>query len=207
MTKKKSEDRKGMDSIIQIEKKLYKTPKDINKFDKFELSWDDSDSITKNVEIPQLKELIDDVRECCKFIIPCSKKSLIFNHKKIDSLEDKGEKKNKNYKDLFDKGFTLSEEGRHEEALAVFEEIIKIKSDQVGVWFCIGRELNFSGRYDEALYAFEKFISLCPDFDEAWFSQGNAFLRIRTSIEINISSYPSTQKAGHRTWMVALRFV
>lgn len=61
---------------------------------------------------------------------------------------------------LFFKTFILAEYGRNEEALAGFENLIKLQPDSAVNWIGKGQVLSTLKRHQEALLAFEKATSL-----------------------------------------------
>ena len=75
---------------------------------------------------------------------------------------------------LFNKGVTLGELGKYEEALRAFDKAIELKPDYPLAWYNKGLTLGELGKYEEALRAYDKAIELKPDYPLAWFSKGYA---------------------------------
>ena len=65
--------------------------------------------------------------------------------------------------ELIDKGFVLNGQYRHEEALALFEEVLRIDPEHILAWENKSLSLFWLGRYEEALASFEEFIRFDPD--------------------------------------------
>ena len=75
--------------------------------------------------------------------------------------------------ELINKGNTLGNLGRYEEALEAYEKATEIKTDDFGAWYNKGNTLVNLGRYEDALEAYEKVTEVKPDFFNAWINKGN----------------------------------
>ena len=76
------------------------------------------------------------------------------------------------------KGVTLDDLNRLDEALKAYEKTIEIKPDDVKAWDNKGVTLGKLDRHDEALKSFEKTIEIKPDDAEAWDHKGVALAKL-----------------------------
>jgi len=67
-----------------------------------------------------------------------------------------------NIDDLVEKGKTLIEENKFEEALGFFEQALLLNQNDPQLWNYKGVALRSIGRYDEALECFNKSLELDP---------------------------------------------
>jgi tetratricopeptide (TPR) repeat protein len=80
-------------------------------------------------------------------------------------------------RDWFAKGHSLSSMGRHSDALACFDRIISIDSEDSMAWLIRGASLLKLGRNHEALVSCERACQLNPNNARAWGSLGAALSR------------------------------
>ena len=66
----------------------------------------------------------------------------------------------------------LADQGRYEEALAVYEQAISLAPQDARNWYSKGVALGRLGRYEEALAAYEQAISLAPHDADNWRGKG-----------------------------------
>ncbi|MBM3384390.1 MAG: tetratricopeptide repeat protein, partial [Betaproteobacteria bacterium] len=74
----------------------------------------------------------------------------------------------------YNRGVTLGDFKRHEEALASYDRAIELKPDYAAAWSNRGVALNDLKRHEEALASYKRAIELKPDYAEAWSNRGNA---------------------------------
>ena len=74
---------------------------------------------------------------------------------------------------MYFKGDTLSDFGKFEEAIQIFNKAIEMVPQSVYAWIGKGKALNNQDKYDEAIEAFDKAIEIRPSID-AWFRKGEA---------------------------------
>jgi tetratricopeptide (TPR) repeat protein/predicted amidohydrolase len=82
------------------------------------------------------------------------------------------DQKNKEACDLHDKGITLRDLGKYDEALKFFERAVELKPDYEEAWYDKGWILGKLGKYEEALKCYDKVIELRPDCEDAWYNKG-----------------------------------
>jgi serine/threonine-protein kinase len=75
-----------------------------------------------------------------------------------------------------DLGHALQERGRQEEALAVFEELTRLRPDNPEHHYCLGRALLAKGQLDEAIQAYQEALHIDPKFAPAHSAIGSALL-------------------------------
>ena len=75
-------------------------------------------------------------------------------------------------RDLMDKGYSLTELGRLEEAVAVYDQAIALQDDSAWAFARKGRALRLLGEYDAALVCLDRAIALQPRYAWAWRGKG-----------------------------------
>ncbi|MBZ0302406.1 MAG: tetratricopeptide repeat protein, partial [Anaerolineae bacterium] len=75
-------------------------------------------------------------------------------------------------RELMDKGYSLTELGRLEEALKAYDSAIALKPDYAWAWARRGRTLRVLGRYDEALDCYDRALESQPNYAFAWNGKG-----------------------------------
>ncbi len=74
---------------------------------------------------------------------------------------------------LYNRACSFWELGKHEEALACFEQVIQLDPGNVPAQNNVGYMLQLLGRYQEALAAFEQTLQLDPMYLRAYTNKGN----------------------------------
>jgi tetratricopeptide (TPR) repeat protein len=64
----------------------------------------------------------------------------------------------------------------YEDAIATFDNAVRINPDDPSAWFSRGIALNNLGRYEEAIASYEKALQLDPDNRQTWYNIGNTLL-------------------------------
>lgn len=75
-------------------------------------------------------------------------------------------------RELMDKGYSLTELGRLEEALEAYDNAISLKPDYAWAWARRGRTLRVLGRYKAALECYDRALEIQPQYAFAWNGQG-----------------------------------
>lgn len=75
-------------------------------------------------------------------------------------------------RELMDKGYSLTELGRLEEALEAYDSAIALKPDYAWAWARRGRTLRVLGRYNEALECYDRALEIQPQYAFAWNGKG-----------------------------------
>lgn len=75
-------------------------------------------------------------------------------------------------RDLMDKGYSLTELGRFEDALAVYDEVLASQPGFAPAWTRRGRALRMMGRFDDAIAAYDQALALSPRSAKAWRGRG-----------------------------------
>lgn len=75
-------------------------------------------------------------------------------------------------RELMDKGYSLTELGRLNEALTAYDSAIALKVDYAWAWARKGRTLRVLSRYDDALDCYDKALEYQPQYAFAWNGKG-----------------------------------
>ncbi|MEM6754778.1 MAG: tetratricopeptide repeat protein [Cyanobacteria bacterium P01_C01_bin.38] len=81
--------------------------------------------------------------------------------------------------DYLKQGDALFFENRYEEAIKIYEKVIKRQSDSYLAHASRGRALRRLGRYEEALKSYKKAIDIKPEEDGGWYGKGNALRELQ----------------------------
>ena len=85
--------------------------------------------------------------------------------------------------DLFSEANELVELGRLDEALTLFQALLKTDSNNSTIWNNIGIILFRQGKYREAVNAFGQATDTDPEFTNAWFNKGLALVNLEKETE------------------------
>jgi len=85
--------------------------------------------------------------------------------------------------DLFTQATELVELGRLDEALAIFQALLKTDSNNATVWNNLGIILFRQGKYREAVNAFGQVTEINPQFANAWFNKSLALVHLGKDTE------------------------
>ena len=98
-----------------------------------------------------------------------------------------------NATDLYNRGNTLYNLSRFEEALAAYEKAISLRSDYAEVWQEKAKTLYELKKYQESQAAYDRAIELKPEYLEAWTGRGYALDKLQQSQEA-IASFENALK-------------
>jgi len=85
--------------------------------------------------------------------------------------------------DLFSEANDLVELGRLDEALTLFQALLKTDSNNATLWNNIGIIRLWQGEYREALNAFGQATDTDPEFTNEWFNKSLALVHLGKDIE------------------------
>lgn len=74
--------------------------------------------------------------------------------------------------------------GRHDEALAIDEELVTANPDRILLWVSYGHGLRAAGRVDEAIAAYRRAVALDPEFGDAWWGLASIKRTVLTNADI-----------------------
>ncbi|HEY1388797.1 MAG TPA: toll/interleukin-1 receptor domain-containing protein [Ktedonobacterales bacterium] len=77
--------------------------------------------------------------------------------------------------DLLTRGRALRQQGKHAEALALFERATQLAPNSYDAWFNVAYSLDDLGRYEKALVAYDRAISLNRSDYVVWYNKGISF--------------------------------
>ncbi len=75
-------------------------------------------------------------------------------------------------RELIDKGYSLTELSRFDEALEAYDQAIALKPDHAQAWARKGRTLRLLERYEDALICYNRALDIDPKFAWAWNGKG-----------------------------------
>ncbi len=81
----------------------------------------------------------------------------------------------RNWKAWVGLGDALSEAGRPQEALAAYEEGIRLMPAYVDAWNGVGAAYGRLGQHERAIAPLEQAVRMKPDYGEAWYNLGTAY--------------------------------
>jgi tetratricopeptide (TPR) repeat protein len=87
------------------------------------------------------------------------------------------------FQDLFTQATELVELGRLDEALTLFQALLKTDSNNATIWNNIAIILFRQGKYRDAVNAFGQATDTNPEFTNAWFNKNLALVRLREETE------------------------
>jgi tetratricopeptide (TPR) repeat protein len=79
-------------------------------------------------------------------------------------------------RDLFSEATELVELGRLDEALALFQALLKLDANNANAWYNKAIILFKMCRYQDALNSFAQATDIDPEFTEAWYYKGMALV-------------------------------
>ena len=80
--------------------------------------------------------------------------------------------------DLLTRGKALQAQGKHAEALPLFQRATQLDRRSFSAWFNVGYTLSELERYDEALAAYDRALTLDPNEALAWINKGLALNKL-----------------------------
>lgn len=99
-------------------------------------------------------------------------------------------------RELMDKGYSLTELHRLDEALEAYDQAIKLQPDYAWAWARKGRTLRLLGRFDAALACYNKALELEPKYAWAWNGKGIILERIK-QFEAALSCFEMATELNH----------
>jgi tetratricopeptide (TPR) repeat protein len=85
----------------------------------------------------------------------------------------------------FEKGNSLYEQGRFDEAVESYDRCVLLNSQLEAAWFNKGNALYMQGDYDNALFAFDKAIEINPQDVNAWICRSLTLKKLGRALDAN----------------------
>ncbi len=73
-----------------------------------------------------------------------------------------------------DTGVDLGMQGKYDEAIKAYDEVIQINPNLPAAWINKGTAFNNQSKYNEAIKAYDEAIQINPNLVEAWINKGGA---------------------------------
>ncbi len=102
--------------------------------------------------------------------------------------------------ELIDKGYSLTELKRFDEALAAYDRAIALQPDNALAWARKGRALRLMERYDEGLAAYERALDIFPRYGWAWRGKGLVLERLNRLEEALFAYEQAVQIKPNEVW-------
>lgn len=103
-------------------------------------------------------------------------------------------------RELIDKGYSLTELGRYDEALIAYDQAIAQQPDLSWAWARKGRTLRLLERYQEALECYDRALELQPRYAWAWNGKGVILERLDRVSEALGCFQQATDLHPHDVW-------
>lgn len=111
----------------------------------------------------------------------------------LEKLTDENEQTQLNFDDCIQQGDSLFSQKNYEEAIAYYEQAVKIKSHNAVAWLKRGLTLARLKRFKDAIKSYNQAIKIQPDYHQAWCDLGVAFGNIRRHQEAFTAFDKATQ--------------
>ncbi|MBA3871215.1 MAG: tetratricopeptide repeat protein, partial [Anaerolineae bacterium] len=102
--------------------------------------------------------------------------------------------------ELIDKGYSLTELHRMDEALAAYDRAIALQPDSALAWARKGRALRLMTRYDEAIACYDTAIEYFPRYGFAWRGKGLVLERMGRNEEALAAYQQATSIKPNEVW-------
>ena len=100
--------------------------------------------------------------------------SLVNKSQRILLVGNKSQRINKLVKDKFRRANDLSDRGEYKEAIALYDDVIRLKSDFVEAYYRRGKAKYELKRYKAAIYDYNNALRLKPNDVNSYFNRGLA---------------------------------
>ncbi|MBD2347099.1 tetratricopeptide repeat protein [Anabaena subtropica] len=126
-------------------------------------------------------------------------KTAVFSERKqiqeihLEKLADENEQTQLSFDECIQQGDSLFSQKNYEEAIAYYEQAVKIVSDDAVAWFKRGLTLARLNRFKDAIKSYNQAIKIQPDYHQAWCDLGVAFGNIRRHQEAFTAFNKATQ--------------
>lgn len=103
-------------------------------------------------------------------------------------------------RELIDKGYSLTELGRYDEALVAYDQAIAQQPDLSWAWARKGRTLRLLERYEDALACYDRALEIQPRYAWAWNGKGVILERLERVAEALGCFQTATELHPHDVW-------
>ena len=126
-------------------------------------------------EQTDLREFLPDDQEIDEQLKYLSENaSLVDKSQRILLAGNKSQRINRLVKDKFQRADDLSDRREYKEAIVLYDDAIRLKSDSVEAYYHRGKAKYELKRYKTAIYDYDKALRLKPDYVSAYFDRGLA---------------------------------
>ncbi|MBD2503090.1 tetratricopeptide repeat protein [Anabaena azotica] len=110
-----------------------------------------------------------------------------------EELTDETKQLEVRFDECIAQGDNLFSQKRYEEAIAYYEQAVKIQANDAVAWFKLGLTLAKLKRFKDAIKSYNQAIKIQPDYHQAWCDLGVAFGNIRRHKEAFAAFDKATQ--------------
>ena len=103
----------------------------------------------------------------------------------VSQNSDANETKTTSAEFWLEKGNSLYEQGRYDEAVVSYDRSLLLNPQLDAAWFNKGNALYMQGNYDEALFVFDRAIEINPQDANAWICRGLALKKLDRTMDAN----------------------
>jgi len=96
-----------------------------------------------------------------------------------------------------EEGQRCAKEGKHEQAIGYFDQVIRDNPDSADAWLAKCNELKALERYSEALECYSTALKIDPRSCQAWIAKGNTLVKLRREDEA-LECFGTARKVGTR---------
>jgi hypothetical protein len=98
---------------------------------------------------------------------------------------DTNESKTASAEFWLEKGNSLYEQGRYDEAVVFYDRSLLLDPQLDAAWFNKGNALYMQGNYDKALFVFDRAIEINPQDGKAWICRGLTLKKLDRTLDAN----------------------
>lgn len=101
-------------------------------------------------------------------------------------------------KDWVNRGITLYNQGKYDEAIKCYDKAIELNPQAAEVWYNKGTVFSKNlSRYGEAIQCFDKAIELNPQYIDAWYNRGQALKALGRTTEAD-AAFAKAKELGYK---------
>jgi tetratricopeptide (TPR) repeat protein len=96
-----------------------------------------------------------------------------------EAIKKDSERKLNDAVEWHNKGLSLNNLGRHNEAITCYDKALEINPNYINAWGNKGNSLCYLKRYDEGITCYDKALEIDPNNADAWYNKGNSLYYLK----------------------------